>query len=155
MPVRWLNLILLAALVATELAAADEIADGRKHWAFQPLARTDPPNITDVQVRTPVDRFLLARLHAAKLSFSPEADRSSLIRRATLDLSACPDAEKSRRTNRTARRTFERCQPASRVRTLATTGPPLARRQLNGRDQRRQRRGYRKLARTSGSIAIT
>ncbi len=41
-------------------------------------------------VRTPVDAFILAGLEAAGLSPSPEADRRTLIRRATFDLTGLP-----------------------------------------------------------------
>src|SRR5262245_50118913 len=89
--VRQLPLILFAGLAWTQAAAADEAADGRKHWAFQSLARSEPPGISDdTRVRTPIDRFLLARLEGSKLSFSPDAERSALIRRATLDLIGLP-----------------------------------------------------------------
>jgi hypothetical protein len=61
--------------------------DGRKHWAFQPPTNPPaPPVRASDRVRTPVDAFLLARLEKAGLGFSPEADRATFIRRATLDL---------------------------------------------------------------------
>jgi hypothetical protein len=41
-------------------------------------------------VRTPVDRFLLAKLEEKQLGFSPDAERSTLIRRASLDLLGLP-----------------------------------------------------------------
>ena len=42
------------------------------------------------RVRTPVDEFLLAGLGTQQLAFSPEADRRTLIRRATFDLLGLP-----------------------------------------------------------------
>ena len=61
------------------------------HWSFQPVVR---PAIAKAQrtdlVRTPVDAFLLVALEAKQLSFSPEADRRTLIRRATFDLHGMP-----------------------------------------------------------------
>lgn len=58
-------------------------------WSLRPVARVSPPIVsTDLAagVRNPIDRFIRARLHAAGLRPSPEADRRTLIRRVTLDL---------------------------------------------------------------------
>ena len=66
-------------------------ADDRKHWAFLPVRRPPPPDVRDTAwVRTPVDRFLLARLEAAGLTPAPTASRETLLRRATFDLTGLP-----------------------------------------------------------------
>ena len=61
------------------------------HWSFQPFLR---PAIAKLQnaglARNPIDAFLLAALESKQLSFSPEADRRALIRRATFDLHGLP-----------------------------------------------------------------
>ncbi len=61
------------------------------HWSFRPLTR---PTIPDVENRswsqTPVDRFILAKLEAAKLVPSPPADRKTLLRRLSIDLVGFP-----------------------------------------------------------------
>jgi hypothetical protein len=66
------------------------IAQGAKyqgHWAFQPLAATQPPAVKNTKwVRNEIDRFILARLESAGLSPSPQADARTLIRRLSLDL---------------------------------------------------------------------
>jgi len=52
-------------------------------WAFQTPRRPQPPEVrhTD-RVRNPIDAFLLAKLEPKKMSFSTEADRATLMRRA-------------------------------------------------------------------------
>src|SRR5438094_655919 len=78
-PIRRLCLIAVLGLAAGA-AAADPLAEGRKHWAFRPLAHPIPPNVAELgRARTPVDRFILARLDAAGLTFAPEADRATLV----------------------------------------------------------------------------
>ncbi len=61
------------------------------HWAFRPPVRPELPAVRGAErVRTPVDRFLLAALEAKGLTYSPEADRATLIRRVSLDLTGLP-----------------------------------------------------------------
>lgn len=76
--------------------SAEEAA--RAHWAFQPLERPEPPAVRDeAWPRNPIDRFVLARLEAEGLEPSPEADRATLIRRASFDLTGLPPtAEETR-----------------------------------------------------------
>ncbi len=60
-----------------------------EHWAFIPPKRPAVP-VVDGLVRTPIDAFILQRLHHEKLTASPEADRIRLLRRVTLDLTGLP-----------------------------------------------------------------
>ncbi|MFO0911269.1 MAG: DUF1549 and DUF1553 domain-containing protein, partial [Isosphaeraceae bacterium] len=61
------------------------------HWAFQAPTRPAQPRVSNESwVRNPIDRFILARLEAEKLAPTPEADRATLIRRVTLDLTGLP-----------------------------------------------------------------
>jgi hypothetical protein len=63
----------------------------RQHWSFQPVERPPLPTVRQVEmVHTPIDAFLLAKLEEAGLTFSPEADRRTLIRRASFDLLGLP-----------------------------------------------------------------
>jgi mono/diheme cytochrome c family protein len=65
--------------------------DEKKHWAFIKPAPPKIPEIHNKQwPRNEIDRFILARLDQDKLSPSPEADRSTLIRRLSLDLTGLP-----------------------------------------------------------------
>ena len=61
------------------------------HWAFVPLELPEVPQVQHAEIaRTEVDRFLLAKLEARGLSFNPEADRATLIRRVAFDLTGLP-----------------------------------------------------------------
>jgi hypothetical protein len=63
----------------------------RSHWAFQPVVEPKVPAVKNKGfVRTAVDNFILARLEAAHLRPSPPADKRTLIRRATFDLTGLP-----------------------------------------------------------------
>ena len=66
-------------------------SEDRQFWAFQKPAASPLPDVMAKQrVRTPIDRFVLANLEAAKLDFSPDASRSILLRRAFFDLIGLP-----------------------------------------------------------------
>ena len=71
-----------------------EGAEYQEHWAFIAPHRPALPVIADrklaAKATNPVDRFILARLAQEKLAPSPEADRRTLIRRVTLDLTGLP-----------------------------------------------------------------
>jgi hypothetical protein len=66
-------------------------AEYEPHWSFIPPARPEPPAVkNEAWVRTPIDRFILARLEAEGLAPAPEADRRTLARRVALDLTGLP-----------------------------------------------------------------
>jgi hypothetical protein len=66
----------------------------RRHWAFQPRKEAPPPSFNDTAdktwVKTPVDSFILAALKKAGLKPAPAADRATLVRRVTFDLTGLP-----------------------------------------------------------------
>src|SRR5436190_4328291 len=69
----------------------DEGAKWDTHWAYVPPGRIEPPAITHAGwARTPIDRFIAARLEHEGLEPSPEADRETLLRRVTFDLTGLP-----------------------------------------------------------------
>jgi mono/diheme cytochrome c family protein len=69
----------------------EEGASWDQHWSFEDIGRPTPPAVTDeAWVRNPVDRFILARLDAAGLRPSPDADKRTLARRVALDLTGLP-----------------------------------------------------------------
>ena len=63
-----------------------------EHWSFQPVTRTTPPAITNsaTPIRNPIDALVAAKLQAAGLTSSPEADRTTLIRRLYFVLHGLP-----------------------------------------------------------------
>jgi hypothetical protein len=67
------------------------IADDRPHWAFSPPRRPDIPRIDgSTQVRNPIDAFILARLKPRGLRPASEADRATLLRRLSFQLTGLP-----------------------------------------------------------------
>ena len=66
-------------------------AEYQDHWAYVPPRRLEPPPVKNsAWVRNPIDAFILRKLEERGLAPSPEADRSRLIRRLTLDLLGLP-----------------------------------------------------------------
>lgn len=62
-----------------------------RHWAFQSVKQAPLPNVKNMAwCKTPIDRFVLARLEARGLQPAPPADRRALIRRVTYDLLGLP-----------------------------------------------------------------
>ncbi|MCA9124688.1 MAG: PSD1 domain-containing protein [Planctomycetaceae bacterium] len=63
----------------------------REFWSFQPIKRPQVPEFSDAnRVRTPIDALLLAKMKEIGLSFSPDADRVTLIKRLCFDLVGLP-----------------------------------------------------------------
>lgn len=61
------------------------------HWAFAAPVRPQLPQVNNkAWALTPIDRFVLAKLEAAGLTPQVEADRYTLIRRVSLDLTGLP-----------------------------------------------------------------
>src|SRR5262245_8243434 len=86
---------LTAAQVALLTRWVDEGAKYAEHWSFVAPKRPTPPEVKDAgRVRNPIDRFVIARLEKEGLAASPEADKTTLIRRVTLDLTGLPPTPK-------------------------------------------------------------
>jgi Protein of unknown function (DUF1553)/Protein of unknown function (DUF1549)/Planctomycete cytochrome C len=73
------------------------VVEGAKyegHWAYQAVKRPVVPEIAKplAPIRNPIDNFIQARLEHDGLTPSPEADRRTLIRRVSLDLTGLPPA---------------------------------------------------------------
>ena len=72
-------------------APADEAPDRNIHWAFKtPVRPNVPANSASRNTLHPIDAFVRARLAQDKIRPSPEADRATLLRRVSLDLTGLP-----------------------------------------------------------------
>ena len=89
---KWVALGAHAPAGEKPAAVRGAITDEDRHWwAFQPLRETAVSHAEDHGwVRNDIDRFIHARLKAAGLEPSPEADRVTLLRRVFFDLIGLP-----------------------------------------------------------------
>jgi mono/diheme cytochrome c family protein len=68
-----------------------DFAKARQFWSFQPVQDYPVPHVKNPRwARQPIDHFLLAKLEAAGLKPGADADRRTLLRRATFDLTGLP-----------------------------------------------------------------
>ena len=78
-----------AAAPANPMAA--RLAEGKKYWAFQPIQSPTPPKVKNEKwVKSPVDRFILAKLEEKSIPAPALAAKRTLLRRATFDLTGLP-----------------------------------------------------------------
>ena len=76
--------------------AALDLAKARQHWAFQPIAKPALPAVKDAETRgrgdsaSAVDAFIRAKLIERGLDLAPAADKRTLLRRVTYDLTGLP-----------------------------------------------------------------
>ena len=90
---RWIDGgALTARPEPAKLAAGFQLSEDEKsYWFFQPIQSPAIPKVKNQdRVRTPIDAFLLAKLEAKGLTFAADAERATLIRRATFDLVGLP-----------------------------------------------------------------
>jgi hypothetical protein len=91
--VRGIISVLLTGICLTATGQGEARA-GDKHWSLRPRTRPAVPRCADPSlaawIRTPLDAFVLERLLKEGLRPAPEADRRSLIRRLSFDLTGLP-----------------------------------------------------------------
>lgn len=86
-----------------ERLSNDEIAILRKwvkqgaqwgeHWAYVPVKKTTVPDVDNKWVKNDIDKFIYEKLEEQKLQPSPEADKATLLRRVSLDLTGMQPSE--------------------------------------------------------------
>ncbi|MCE2880993.1 MAG: PSD1 and planctomycete cytochrome C domain-containing protein [Planctomycetaceae bacterium] len=74
---------------------SEDIARGKEtHWSYRPVSAPSAPSVKDPsRVRSPIDAFVLSAMEMRGLSPAPDADRRTLLRRASLDLLGLPPSE--------------------------------------------------------------
>ncbi len=95
---RTLSILLLVAWCcraeADPATGTGAPAPGAKHWSLRPRNQPVVPSCADAAARkwarNPIDAFILERLTRAGLKPAPEADRKTLIRRVSFDLTGLP-----------------------------------------------------------------
>lgn len=71
--------------------AGETLANAKEHWAFKTPVRPEVPAVSDAAwSQTAIDRFILARLDKEGMTPSPLADKPTLLRRLSLDLTGLP-----------------------------------------------------------------
>lgn len=79
-------LIGMQAVVAAPVPPLSTAQQVRDHWAFQPVTNPVAPEVGPGWAQNAVDQFVLSRLTLANMEPAKRADRRTLIRRATMDL---------------------------------------------------------------------
>jgi hypothetical protein len=76
---------------ADQTVTGSQDSEPQRHWAYRAPVRQEPPAVRNTSwVRTPIDRFILARLEQEGLTSSAEAGLETLVRRVSLDLVGLP-----------------------------------------------------------------
>lgn len=70
-----------------------EGAQWGEHWAYVPVKKEALPDIDNKWIRNDVDRFIFQKLEETDLPASAEADKPTLLRRVSLDLTGLPPTE--------------------------------------------------------------
>ncbi|HSP66843.1 MAG TPA: DUF1549 and DUF1553 domain-containing protein [Bryobacteraceae bacterium] len=88
-----LGLALSAGIVYTAETDAFTPAK-RSFWSLQPVKKAPVPAVQNQSwVKNPIDSFVLAKLEEASLQPNPPADRLTLLRRATIDMTGLPPTQ--------------------------------------------------------------
>jgi hypothetical protein len=88
----WCGAICCDSIATDE--RSEERPEERQHWSLRPRVRPDVPTFAEAAgrdwIRTPIDAFILDRLRQEGLQPAPEADRRTLIRRLSFNLTGLP-----------------------------------------------------------------
>jgi hypothetical protein len=87
--VTWIN----AGAIDPRTNKIAKAGAGSSHWAFQPPKAQLPPKLRNESwAKTPVDHFIAAKFEQQNLKPAPSADKRTLLRRASFDLTGLPPA---------------------------------------------------------------
>src|SRR5437660_12773726 len=91
---RFLLCLLTLSAIALGGVLADPTftAEERNYWAFRKIAHPALPAVRNIPAASanPIDRFIVAKLQAKGLDLSAPADKITLLRRVTFDLTGLP-----------------------------------------------------------------
>ncbi len=86
--VKWVE---RGAVFPQATATSKQRSRDPNHWAFQPRTKVEEPAVRGTGwVRTTIDRFILKKLEEAEIAPAADADRQSILRRVTFDLTGLP-----------------------------------------------------------------
>ena len=153
-----LGLALSAPLLYTADAPHVFTPAQKSYWAFQPVKKSPVPSVKDkAWVKTPIDAFILAKLEEKNLQPNPRADKLTLLRRATIDMTGLPPTQEEIQaflSDKSPERVGKSGRPAAGfARLRRALGPALAGRRRATPTATVSRPTKR--APTSGAIAIT
>jgi hypothetical protein len=84
-------------LSKTEINILEQwIKEGAKwgeHWAYVEVKPEEVPDYNNKRIKNDIDQFIYKKLKEEKLSFSAEADKATLLRRVSLDITGLPPDE--------------------------------------------------------------
>ena len=87
----WIDMGAPAPAETLAVTPNPRISEGRKFWSFQPVKDYAPPKVSNVAwVKTPIDRFILAKLEEKRIRPAAPASKLTLLRRVTYDLTGLP-----------------------------------------------------------------
>src|SRR4051812_16713729 len=85
------RIVVRSLLVLALFGAVVARARGESFWAFKPVMKPDVPKVDEPKsVANPIDAFTVAKLDEKHLARAKEADKQTLIRRVTFDLTGLP-----------------------------------------------------------------
>src|SRR5277367_2338793 len=95
---RYVSAVVGFALTAPLLSPADAphvfTPAQKSYWAFQPVKKQPLPTVKNkAWVKTPIDAFILAKLEEKNLQPNARADKLTLLRRATIDMTGIPPTQ--------------------------------------------------------------
>ena len=91
MPTPKSNLTLTTEEKAMLIRWVEQGAEYKEHWSLIAPTMPELPKVKDEKwVKNDIDRFILAKQEAKKLGHAPEADKTTLLRRVSLDLTGLP-----------------------------------------------------------------